>query len=345
MRETHLTGVEISNFTAFSELNLEFCEGVNIFIGANGTGKTHLLKLLNGACEAGRKRSVWYVGRILQDFMPFGDKMTHKRLIRRGASNAQVRVRRPASQMDLYLEREKPLNPSKWILDPQPFYERTLKAAYIPVKEMLANAPGFKSLYEEREIHFEQVYADIIDKAYLPPLKKERLPAEFRALAEKLESAIGGSIRTEGEHFFLGAGDKGLEFSLVAEGFRKLALLSLLIRNGSIAEGSILFWDEPEANLNPRLLGLVIEILLELQCLGVQIFFATHSYFVLAETDLQSRPEDSVRYFSLYHEEESDAVKCSVTEDFDLIEPNQILDTMTSLYDRDVERALGSPKK
>lgn len=342
MRETHLTGIEIRNFTAFSELSLEFCPGINVFIGANGTGKSHLLKLLNGACETSRHRDFPFAGAILSNFMPY--RSSQIRLVRRGTSGAYVCVKRSHAELNLDIPTGPPNDhdfSASWA--PGSWYARVLRSAYIPVKEMLANAPGFRSLHKERELHFEQVYADIIDKAYLPPLKK--LPAEFRALAEKLESAIRGPVRTEGEHFFLGAGDRGLEFSLVAEGFRKLALLSLLIRNGSIAEGSILFWDEPEANLNPRLLGLVIEVLLELQRLGVQIFFATHSYFVLAETDLQSRSEDSVRYFSLYHDEESGAVKCSVTEDFDLIEPNQILDTMTSLYDRDVERALGSPKK
>ncbi len=40
-----------------------------------------------------------------------------------------------------------------------------IESVYIPVKEMLANAPGFRSLYAQREIHFESIYADIIDRA------------------------------------------------------------------------------------------------------------------------------------------------------------------------------------
>ena len=30
---------------------------------------------------------------------------------------------------------------------------------------MLANAPGFRSLYARREIHFEEIYSDILMKA------------------------------------------------------------------------------------------------------------------------------------------------------------------------------------
>ena len=68
------------------------------------------------------------------------------------------------------------------------------------------------------------------------------------------------------------------EFSLEAEGLRKLGLLWKLIRNGLLEKDSILLWDEPEANLNPELYPLVAEILLGLQKNGVQIFLATHSY-------------------------------------------------------------------
>jgi AAA15 family ATPase/GTPase len=40
-----LQSLEIQNFTVFEEAKLEFSAGLNIIIGENGTGKTHLLKL------------------------------------------------------------------------------------------------------------------------------------------------------------------------------------------------------------------------------------------------------------------------------------------------------------
>ena len=40
-------------------------------------------------------------------------------------------------------------------------------ATYIPSKDMLANAPGFRSLYAAREVHFEETYRDILDRALL----------------------------------------------------------------------------------------------------------------------------------------------------------------------------------
>lgn len=37
--------IELTNFTVFEDLNLEFCDGINIFIGENATGKTHIMSL------------------------------------------------------------------------------------------------------------------------------------------------------------------------------------------------------------------------------------------------------------------------------------------------------------
>lgn len=43
----------LKDFTAFDELELEleFSPGLNIFIGLNGTGNTHVMKVLYSACR------------------------------------------------------------------------------------------------------------------------------------------------------------------------------------------------------------------------------------------------------------------------------------------------------
>ena len=37
--------LKLSNFTVFKEAELEFSPGLNVIVGENGTGKSHLLKL------------------------------------------------------------------------------------------------------------------------------------------------------------------------------------------------------------------------------------------------------------------------------------------------------------
>ena len=119
--------------------------------------------------------------------------------------------------------------------------------------------------------------------------------ADHQRMLESLQNVIGGEIIVRGEEFFLSNEKGDLVFSLLAEGWRKLGLLWLLIRNGTLQKGSVLFWDEPEANLNPKMFRVVINVLLELQRAGVQVFFATHDYVILKELDLQMTEEDRWR--------------------------------------------------
>lgn len=219
-----------------------------------------------------------------------------------------------------------------------------IESVYIPVKEMLSNAPGFRSLYAKREIHFEEVYSDILVRAYLPALRGS-MDARREGALTRLREAIGGDVAVKGEEFFLRSQQGDLEFSLLAEGVRKLALLWLLIRNGTLQPDSILFWDEPETNLNPKLFGIVVEVLLELQRAGVQVFLATHDYVILKELDLRTTSADKVAFHSLYREEGSGEVGCATTYSYLEIHPNAVADTFTDLYDREVERSLGGARR
>jgi ABC-type arginine transport system ATPase subunit len=116
----------------------------------------------------------------------------------------------------------------------------------------------------------------------------------------------------------------------------------LLIQNGTLLKGTVLFWDEPESNLNPRIIGQVVEILLELQRLGVQVFIATHDYVVLKEFDLRRAADDQIIIHSLYHEPDSRHIKSNSAESYLDVHPNMITETFANLYDRDVQRALST---
>ena len=50
-RSHALTRIYLEGFTAFARLELELNPGINVFLGSNGTGKTHLLKVAYTACE------------------------------------------------------------------------------------------------------------------------------------------------------------------------------------------------------------------------------------------------------------------------------------------------------
>jgi len=102
-------------------------------------------------------------------------------------------------------------------------------------------------------------------------------------LAE-VEKILHGSVELRDGRFFLKQQRGGdFEIPLVAEGFRKLGTVSYLLANGTLAGQSILFWDEPETNLNPAYLVKLAALLLAIARNGTQVFVATHSLFMMRE--------------------------------------------------------------
>ena len=77
-----------------------------------------------------------------------------------------------------------------------------IKSVYIPPKEMLANAPGFRSLYGQREIHYESIYDDLLQWAYLP-LPRGPIEVQSKHLFPDLEKALKGKVTVKNEEFFL----------------------------------------------------------------------------------------------------------------------------------------------
>lgn len=336
-----LTRLELSNFTAFQRLDLQLSPGLNVLVGDNATGKTHLLKLLYAACEASRDSNdnLAFPRKLASVFLPYGGRFG--RLAHRTGRSvrAYVRLHRGSKAIEVSFSNHTRTANRVRVEGTQGWTASSVDAVYVPVKEMLAHAPGFRSLHASRAIQFESIYADTIDRAYLPPLKgppdKDR-----RELFAILQEAIDGRIITKDEVFFLRDARGELEFQLVAEGLRKFALLWLLVQNGSLAAStsSVLCWDEPEANLNPRLLGTLVEALLKLQRMGTQVFLATHDYVVLKEIHLRHQPDDKLLFHALYRVAGSPGVQCASTDSYYHIHPNAIADTFAGLFERDVQR-------
>lgn len=335
-----ITHVRLESFTSFASLDLPFSSGINIIIGPNGTGKTHLLKVLYAACSVttGEDKEKSFALKLRSVFNPYEGRMA--RLSRRQSGSVKTKAtvtREGGSKLSAEFSNHTHKPEDVKIVGESAWKKHELASAYIPVKEMLAHAPGFLATAAKREIAFEEVYVDIIKRAFLPklmgPTDKDRL-----RLLTALQKAIDGKVVAKGEHFFLKNKQGDLEFTLLAEGMRKLALVWLLIQNGTLLSGSVLFWDEPEANLNPALMGDVVEVILELQRMGVQVFLTTHNYVLLKEFDLRQK-QDQIRYISLFRDEQ-DAVSATFSDSYLGVDPNVISSTFNDLYDREIKRSL-----
>ena len=147
---------------------------------------------------------------------------------------------------------------------------------------------------------FDGTQIDIIVNASLPETRE--IPDSCKAVLDEISKVIDGTVVQEDDTFYVLKKDgRKVEFSLEAEGFRKLGLLWKLIRNGLLEKGSVLLWDEPEANLNPELYPMVANILLSLEENGVQIFIATHSYNFAKYLEIRRNEAEQVMFHNLYN--------------------------------------------
>lgn len=332
-----ITRFKADSFTVFTDIDISFSPGINIIVGENGTGKTHLMKAMYSACSIiGKNIDRTLAQKVNAVFMPDSlGRLVHRT---KGRSSGEFTVYRKKDgeskerSITLYLTTlgKGEQKSSNWHEDANP------EVTFIPVKDMLANAPGFRSLFSSKVLPYEEVYLDILDKAFMPVSKG--LSKEREKLLKHLQTAMDGKVVNKDEKFYLKNKAGNLEFPLLAEGYRKLGLLYLLIQNESLIKGSVLFWDEPEANLNPKLSSAVVNILLELQRMGVQIFITTHDYVLLKEFDLATTSSDNVLYHTLY--KENGSVQCASTDTMSEITPNAIDDTFARLLDNEIQKGL-----
>ncbi|MFQ3680613.1 MAG: AAA family ATPase, partial [Pseudanabaenaceae cyanobacterium] len=189
-----------------------------------------------------------------------------------------------------------------------------LKSApvYLPTRELLTLFPNFVSVYEGHYLEIEETWRDTCILLGIP-LTRGVKEKRIQALLNPLEKAMGGTLELDRNgRFYLKTKGGRLEMPLVAEGHRKVAMLARLTATGTLLEQGFLFWDEPEANLNPRLLKAVVQSIWHLSAAGIQVFLATHSLFLLRELEIlqSTQPASPLnpRFFGLHLTSEGVAV-------------------------------------
>ena len=305
-------------------LNLQFSPQLNVIVGENGTGKTHLLKIAYSALatswEEGKKPSnnsptkTLLQTRLAEKIINVFHPESLGRLARRkqGRERCDIQLSFENSQYDFGFSFA---TNSKTEVSLEKVPESWLDAAsvYLPTRELLSIFPNFVSVYESHYLEFEETWRDtcILLGA---PLQRGPKEKRIQELLAPLESAMRGSIilDTNGR-FYLKTENGRFEMPLVAEGQRKLAMLARLIATGVLFDRGFLFWDEPEANLNPRLIKQVAQSIISLSNAGIQVFLATHSLFLLRELEILINVEQSTpfksRFFGLHFSDGSVEVR------------------------------------
>ncbi len=342
--------LELNNFMLFEQAKMNWSPNVNIICGENSTGKTTLLKVMyamakplgRGNLETITKEAEesLFVEKLQGVFRP--DEMKIGRMVSRiqGSNRTDFSITMEKKQkvsIGFGNRQENHANVKVECHSPIKKFD----VIYIPTKEMISTTQHFATLYEEYNIDFEEMYYDLA-KLLDRPLSKGANTNEQKEILSSFEEIMKGQIIQKDRKFYLKIKGEGeFEMGLLSDGYRKLSMIIYLILSGSLNKNTILFWDEPETNMNPKMIRPIVQALMALAKMGVQIFVTTHDYFVQQEFNMLALyPELNenqldIRFVSLYKEEGTGKLKYEMEKNASDLNNNAIMKEFDAMYDRE----------
>lgn len=356
-----ISALRLKEFMLFEDIEINWSSNINIICGENSTGKTSLLKILYSSIKpisnlpenkSKEKIAEGILKKIQGVFRPEDMKIGRLVSRRQGSNIANIEIEFSNNKKNSQTEsleisfgsrKEKHLNLSFEVKEKIEKFD----PIYLPPKEMISATEHFQALYEEYHLDFEETYYDLT-KLLDRPLKKGANTIEQATVLKSFEGIINGSIIQKDKRFYLKMKGKGeFEMGLVSEGYRKLATILYLISTGSLNKNSVLFWDEPETNMNPKMAKAIVDAIVELAKMGVQVFITTHDYFIQQTFNLLTAyPETNtnnldIKFISLYFdEEEKIGIECA--KETSELQHNSILQEFDEFYRREQDIIYGN---
>ncbi|MDR0881155.1 MAG: AAA family ATPase [Candidatus Adiutrix sp.] len=335
-----LKKVEIKNFGPLDELNWRDLGLINLIIGANGAGKTFLLKILYSAMrtmeEYKRGDDLRTAADILADklywtFQPdrIGD------LVAKGADDG-LSCRITFEQNDFIYSFGKDTTKQISYLENN-VSPRSSNSIFLPAKEILSlDQIILKSREQDKTFGFDDTYLDLARALRLSP-RGGKIFTEFAKSRRSLEAILGGRVEYDEESGRWQFKKKNQKFPIgvTAEGTKKIAILDTLLSNRYLNTDSIVFIDEPESALHPVAISKFLDIVALLAECGIQFFLSSHSYFVvkklflIAQKNEMSIPVISAQDGTWRPENLRDGMP-----------KNSIIDESIRLYKEEVEETL-----
>ena len=333
--------ISLENFTLFDNSKIKLFSGLNIIIGENGTAKTHILKLIYSIIKSNNnieKKTLFTTKSLSKNiyntiYNVFGEKEL-KHLISFGKRKCLIDLNLSDYSLRFGFT-ENSVSQVNFKDSNKPFQLKNKSIVFIPAKEFLSHFKGFSWLYEERYIAFDQTFYDLCKALDAPLLKNNN-----SELKEQLDFLLDGEVIKQNGEFYLYRNDnKKIPISMIAEGLRRIGTISYLLANGSLKKNSILIWDEPESNLNPKLIKEVASLLLKLSAIGVQLIISTHSLFLIKEIEILKENTNNVNYTSFYLNDKSH-FSISQSNNFEELDSFVLLDEELDQSDRFIEKEI-----
>jgi len=211
-----IENLELKNFTVFSDLRIDFSPKINVIIGENGTGKTHLLKAAYGLCAGAPlfknkpdtskdELEAALTAKLLRLFMPLDNKLSKMR--RQGSvdqtylSAAFAQERKVSAT---FSNKSKVLS----VKDRTNYEQYLAEAVFIPTKEVLSLVKGMTDRTHDQktvELIFDDGYVSLANALLQPGHgdldSKINLDPRLNSIIPKLVDLIGGRYQWENGGF------------------------------------------------------------------------------------------------------------------------------------------------
>lgn len=303
-----IKSVSLQNFMGYSKFKSKEFAPINIIIGNNDTGKTGLLKLLYATSKTidiySRRKQNEDVNlkkllaeKLFDTYQPgkkglgeLVNKLTKEKLV------IDLEFKHPKLNYEDRLHFSFGESTTNTIVDCQENINAisdNFRCIFIPAKEVLTSLKAMRATRDNLHMPgFDDTYLDLI-RALVIPTQKGNITEELRDVNKRLEELFEGQIEQgTDDDFIFKKGNTEFQMQLTAEGVKKIGILTTLIRNRQLNANSVLFMDEPETTLHPEATRELVEMLILLAKAGIQIFIATHNYFVLKQMHLCARRDD-----------------------------------------------------
>ncbi len=354
-----ITSISIDNFMVHEHIHFDNLPAINVIIGKNDTGKTGLLKLLYASIKSLEVYSLKIKNTKTTFKEELAEKLHNTFMPRKGLSDLVQKGSKEKLEVKIKIENES----SKYI---QPIFysfgertERTIvncveqiepteavNALFVPAKEVLTAFTDIRNIRENfYGTGFDDTYLDLI-KALDLPTTKGRVAKDLSLVNETLENLFEGKIEQTKQNeqpFIFKKGNQQFAMQQTAEGIKKIGILTTLINNRLLGKGTVLFMDEPETALHPDAIRKIVEMLISMSKAGVQIFVATHSYFVIKQFAICAKRDAlPVACWNLSKEDGKPVVNSFHDLQEGVLPSNTIIEEALKMYDQEIQIDLHS---
>ncbi|MDV0444159.1 AAA family ATPase [Methanorbis rubei] len=294
-----LTELHLENITRFEKLDITFSPGINVIIGENGIGKTHILKILYAACRS-IEDGISFPYKLVRVFQPAERGIN--RLVRRTSGKAYrgiIEIMSDSASISCEIsiasreyESARLYGTEKWNA------QKDSTSLFIPEKDVLLYTRQINAATSRNYFETDDTQIDLV-AAVNQKCRREGEESVCGALPERMLQHRVRGILPGKQRYYLKTGRKQ-EMTMVSSAMKKIAVLKTLGMNDSLCKANILFWDAPDVDMDSGSMEAITDLILDLSRKKKQIFLTTNNCLFARYLEARADEKDVMLYHSIY---------------------------------------------